>query len=169
MQTDNGEEILDLVNENDEVIGRERRSVIYEEEKTNFRVVNIFVKNSIGQLWIPRRTARKKLFPNHLDLSAAGHVTSGETYIEAACKEVAEEANIDLYELGYKEVGYFTPRDGVSAFMKVYEVRYEQTPEYNLDDFSESYWLFPGELIQRIEEGYKAKSDLIKLVKMIYL
>lgn len=61
MQT-NSEEILDLVNENDEVIGSKSRSDIYAEGLKNFRVVNAFVINSKGKLWIPRRAANKRLF-----------------------------------------------------------------------------------------------------------
>jgi len=44
------DEYLDLVNENDEVIGRKLRSEIYAEHLSNFRVVNAFVVNSKGEL-----------------------------------------------------------------------------------------------------------------------
>ena len=53
----NEDELLDLVNEQDQVIGCRERGEIYKEGLTNFRVVNAFLVNDAGQLWIPRRTA----------------------------------------------------------------------------------------------------------------
>ena len=65
------EEYLDLVDENDTVIGKKLRSEIYAEGLLNFRVINVFLINSKGQIWIPRRTASKAIFPSALDFSAA--------------------------------------------------------------------------------------------------
>ena len=48
------DEILDIVDENDCVVGQNKRSEIYRQRLCNFRVVNAFVINSLGQLWIPR-------------------------------------------------------------------------------------------------------------------
>ena len=47
------EEILDLVNENDEIIGNMPRSEVYAKNLNNFRVINCFIKNKEGKLWIP--------------------------------------------------------------------------------------------------------------------
>lgn len=50
---------------------------------SNYRVVNVFVINSSGKIWIPRRHSNKAHFPLAFDMSIGGHVESGETY-EAA-------------------------------------------------------------------------------------
>src|SRR5688572_22273564 len=73
-------ELLDIVDANDNVIGQKKRADIYREGKPNFRVVNVFAENARGQLWILRRSARKSSFPYGLDMSVGGHVKSGETY-----------------------------------------------------------------------------------------
>ncbi len=163
------EEYLDLVDENDRVIGRELRSTIYANGWKNFRVVNVFLKNSKGQLWIPRRTAHKAIFPSALDFSAAGHVSSGESYDEAFAKEVQEELNIDVSKVRHRLLGYLTPKDGAVLFMQVYEIESDETPQYNPDDFSESYWLTPQEVVTRIENGDSAKNDIPFLIKRFYL
>ena len=62
MHHDN-DELLDLVDEQDRIIGSGLRSEIYREGLSNFRVVNAFLINDAGQLWIPRRTANKRIFP----------------------------------------------------------------------------------------------------------
>jgi isopentenyl-diphosphate delta-isomerase len=54
-------EYLDLVDENDNVIGNKKRSEVYAENLSNYRVINAFVINSNGEIWIPRRNKNKKI------------------------------------------------------------------------------------------------------------
>lgn len=163
------DEYLDLVDENDRVIGRRLRSEVYAEGLSNFRVVNAFVKNAKGELWVPRRTVHKRIYPLCLDMAVGGHVASGETYEEAFARETAEELQIDVARVPYRLLGYLTPAmHGVSAFMKVYEIMRDEAPDYNPDDFVEYSWLMPEELLYRLAAGEKAKSDLPKLVKIFY-
>lgn len=162
--------MLDLVNEKDEVIGTMERNEVYAKGLSNFRVINVFLKNSDGKLFIPRRQLTKRLFPGGLDVSCGGHVSSGETYLEACTKEVSEELNFDLSEVSCKVLGTMNPHnDGVSAFMTVYEIETDETPDYNREDFSEHYWLSPQEVIDKIANGDIAKGDLPKLLQKLYL
>lgn len=161
-------EYLDLVNENDQVIGRKLRADIYTEGVWNFRVVHGFVVNSKGQLWIPRRTAHKAIFPSALDFSAAGHVESGETYDASFAREVQEELNMDISKTGFRLLGHLTPKDGVKVFQQVYEIRSDETPAYNPNDFTEYFWLTPQEAVDMIEGGEAAKTELAFLIKRFY-
>lgn len=164
------DEYLDLVNEQDEVIGRKLRSEVYAENLSNFRVVNAFVVNGEGKIWIPRRAADKRIFPLCLDMSMGGHVESGETYDEAFKRELSEELNIDADENGYRVMGSMNPhQNGTSAFMQVYEVKVSETPKYNPDDFVESFWLTPQEVLDRLSAGDKGKEDLPRLITHFYL
>lgn len=163
------DECLDLVDQNDAVIGQKKRSEIYAEHLSNFRVVNAFIINSKGELWIPRRTAHKKVFPLCLDMSVGGHVESGETYDETFKRETQEELNFDTDKYQVRLLGHLTPqKDGVSAFMNVYEIKMDETPDYNTEDFFEYLWLTPKALLERTISGEKVKSDLPKLVKIFY-
>ena len=65
-------------------------------------------------------------------------------------------------------IGYLTPRDGVYAFMKVWEIRQDEAPQYNPDDFMEYFWLTSAVLLQRLADGEKSKSDLPKLIRIFY-
>ncbi len=163
------DEYLDIVNEKDVAIGRLLRSQVYEKGLSNFRVINMFIINSNGELWIPRRTANKRIFPLCLDMSVGGHVESGENYESALIREVSEELNIDLKLAPFKILGHLRPQDGVSAFMNVYELMMDEVPNYNIDDYVEYYWLEPKKVIEMIDGGEMAKSDLPKLIKKFYM
>ncbi len=164
------EEILDLVDENDEVIGAMPRSEVYSKGLNNHRVINCFIKNSEGKLWTPRRQPTKRLFPNGLDFACGGHVSSGETYLEAFAKEMSEELNIDITKVIYKELGFCSPlKDIVSSFMRVYEIISDTAPDYNPEDYSGYAWLSPQEITEKINSSIPAKGDLPKLIHRFYL
>ncbi|MBT3071749.1 NUDIX domain-containing protein [Rhodomicrobium sp. Az07] len=169
MQTD---EFLDLVDENDIVVASRPRSEIYAENLHNFRVINAFLVNGKGEIWTPRRTAHKRIFPLALDMSVGGHVESGETYDEAFARETLEELRIDIAKVPWRLLAYLSPAPGgvrPRQFMKVYEISGDETPDYNRDDFIESFWLRPREILNRIEAGEAAKGDLSALVTRFYL
>ena len=118
-------EYLDLVNENDEVIGKEERDIIYKNGWRNFRVINIMIFTSDNKIIVPKRSANRRVFPNCYDCSVGGHVSSGETYEHAAYRELEEELGITNVEL--EEIGYFKPNDlNTSAFFYFYKLVYDK-------------------------------------------
>lgn len=163
------DEYLDLVDENDVVVGCKLRSEVHAEKLRNYRAINLFIRNSKGELWIPRRTAHKRLYPLGLDFSCAGHVQSGDTYEQTLKKEVMEELNIDTDTVRVRFLGKTTPRDGVSCFQMNYEIESDEAPSYNPNDFIEYYWLKPEDVVRRVENGDVAKSSLVPLIRLYYL
>jgi ADP-ribose pyrophosphatase YjhB (NUDIX family) len=84
---------IDVVNQNDEVIGRELKS---KKPDLNFisRVVAVIVKNSEGKIIVCKRGSHKKIDADKYDLSAFGNVDSGENYEQAASRELMEETGL---------------------------------------------------------------------------
>ncbi len=163
------DEILDIVDEDDTVIGQASRSDIYRLGKSNFRVINAFLRNDRGQLWIPRRTATKRLFPLCLDVSIGGHVQSGETYEQAFKREAKEELLLDIDSVAWRQLGHLSPYDsGVSAFMRGYEIRMNELTQYNRQDFMEGFWFKPAEILEMANRGEPMKDDLPRLIRIFY-
>ena len=163
------EELLDIVDELDTVIGVQTREQAYKNPAGNFRAINAFIKNKKGELWIPRRTAHKTLFPSCLDTSVGGHVQSGEPYDLAFRRELLEELNIDLNSVTYRVLGKLFPKThGVSAHMQVYEIDLDVAPNYNRDDFTEYYWLTPQAVLEKLKTD-AGKGDLPIIIKSVYL
>lgn len=162
-------EILDIVDHNDCIIAQMPRGSLEIDVGVYFRTVNVFIENEHGQLWIPRRTAHKEMFPLALDFSAGGCVSSGESYEQAFAREVQEELNLDVTTVSYTHKGYFKPQvTGSSCFMHVYVIHSNQVPNYNPDDFLHYYWLTPQELRAKIDSGDKFKSDLPRVLRQLY-
>ena len=98
-----------------------------------------------------------------------GHVESGEIYEDTLKRETQEELNIDTDKAHVRLLGHLSPQeDGVSAYMNVYEIKMNEAPDYNKNDFVEYFWLTPKSLFERIANGDKTKGDLPKLVKIFY-
>ena len=88
------EEVFDVVNERDEVIGQKPRSEIHR-LRLNHRAVHVLVFNSRGELFLQKRSMKKDCFPGVWDSSASGHLASGESYDACCGRELLEEIGLE--------------------------------------------------------------------------
>jgi len=89
--TDNLKEIFDVVDENDRIIGQATREECNRNPKLIHRAVYVLVFNSKGELFLQKRSQTKDICPGMWSVSVSGHVDQGESYKEAALREMAEE------------------------------------------------------------------------------
>lgn len=87
------DEIYDVVDMNDQVIGQATRKEIHEKNLVH-RSVHTLVFNPEGNLFLQKRSLSKDENPGFWDTSSAGHVDSGEDYLTAANRELSEELGI---------------------------------------------------------------------------
>jgi isopentenyl-diphosphate delta-isomerase len=89
------EEIFDIVNEADEVIGSASRAVVHR-DRLRHRAVHVFVFNAKGEVFLQKRSMTKDSAPGKWDSSASGHLDSGEDYDHCAVRELNEELGLIL-------------------------------------------------------------------------
>jgi isopentenyl-diphosphate delta-isomerase type 1 len=87
-------EIFDIVDEDDRVIGQAPRAECHGNPALIHRVAHVLVFNSRHELLLQKRSMRKDIQPGRWDTSVGGHLDPGESYLEAACREMAEELGI---------------------------------------------------------------------------
>lgn len=84
-------EIVDVINENDQVIGQKSRLEVTSADK--LRYVQVYLFDETGKMILQQRQ-EGRVRANLLDASVAGHVKSGESYLDAAIREMKEELNV---------------------------------------------------------------------------
>src|SRR5438045_7815430 len=86
-------EWFDVVDENDQVIGREQRKLVHA-NGLRHRAVHILLFNAEGEVFLQKRSPWKDMHPNTWDSSCSGHVDSGEDYDVSAHRELGEELGL---------------------------------------------------------------------------
>ncbi len=86
-------EMLYKVDRNDRVLGKVDRSIAHKEGILH-RSGIVFLFNKAGKVLVTYRSKEKETFPGRYDASVAFHVKYGETYKEAAERELEEETGI---------------------------------------------------------------------------
>jgi 16S rRNA (adenine1518-N6/adenine1519-N6)-dimethyltransferase len=88
-----GLERFPVVDEEDRVLGEAPRAEVHG-NNLRHRAVHILVFNSLGELFLQKRSRWKDRHPGLWDSSAAGHVDAGEDYDAAARRELQEELGV---------------------------------------------------------------------------
>lgn len=104
-------EMVAIVDRENQVVGAVARAVMRAEVMLH-RAVFLLLFNGKGELYIQRRAATKDLYPGCHDISAAGVVLAGESYDQAAVRELAEELGVIGVEL--TRLGDFFSRTAVN-------------------------------------------------------
>ena len=91
---DRDDELLDLVDVKNRIIGRVPRRKVHGDPSLHHRAVHVLVRNAAGDLFLQKRSTDKQIQPGKWDTSVGGHVEAGQSYEDAARKEAAEELGI---------------------------------------------------------------------------
>lgn len=155
------EEIFDVVDENDQVVGQASRKEVHEKGLTH-RSVHILVFNDQGELFLQKRSMKKDENPGYWDTSAAGHVNAGEDYEPCAHRELEEELGIKA-EL--KEIGRFSARPETFAeHVRVYSGVTRSSITINKDEISEGRFWALEEIDRAMEEGITPFTSTFNLI-----
>jgi len=146
------EEILDVVNENDEVVGQATRSDVHARGLMH-RSVHIMLVNSSGRFFLQLRSRNKDTNPGLWDSSAAGHVDTGESYVDCAVRELAEELGLTVSRSDLTEIATFRPaEENGYEFVRVFTVCHDGEIILEANEIDDGKWLDPDELSRSLLE-----------------
>lgn len=86
--------LLDIVNENDEIVGSESRTQAHKLGLLH-REVHVWMFDKDKNIFFQKRGLHRPS-AGALDATVGGHVNKGENYLEAAIREAKEEAGISI-------------------------------------------------------------------------
>ena len=110
--TDSLDELFDVIDEHDRVIGTTTRRQAHADPSLLHRSIGILVFRG-DQLFLQKRSATKDTLPSHWTCSVTGHVDSGEDWLHAAKRELTEE------------IGVIATRDPVQIHQSIFRYSYE--------------------------------------------
>ncbi|MEU7473196.1 NUDIX domain-containing protein [Streptomyces sp. NPDC044984] len=146
------EEIIDIVDENDRVVGRSPRGEAYA-RGLRHRCAFILVRDAGGRIFVHRRTPAKQVFPSLYDMFVGGVVGAGEGYDEAALREAEEELGVSgLPRPEYVFTFLYDDGAGRSWWSAVYEVRCDRPVRPQAEEVAWWDFLSEAELERRLGE-----------------
>jgi len=87
--------MLEVIDENDNVVGLESRAKIHQDGLLH-REIHIWFLAPKGEIIFQHRAKDKDTYPDKLDATVGGHVAPKMSYEETAVKESKEETGIDI-------------------------------------------------------------------------
>ena len=94
---DNQKEVFIVVDKEDNQIAYRSRYDCHHDKTLIHRVVGIIITNDQNKMLLQKRSMIKDMYPGFYTITASGHETNGQSYEEAAHREMAEEIGVDVH------------------------------------------------------------------------
>lgn len=157
------DEILDLVDENDNIIGEVKRSVANGDPRFIHREVGITIIDEQDRVLFNKRSQNKKHQPSWWT-TVGGHIGKGEEPLVAAHRELKEEMGFDT-KLVF--IGKFLRRlANETHFSYKYLARYtDQKIIFNPDEMDEVRFFTEKEIDEGLQSGIKFGQTSVSVAK----
>ena len=149
------DEKLILVNEEDDVLGYEKKDVCHLDNGILHRAFSIFIFNSEGKVLMQKRSAQKKLWPLYWSNSCCSHPRQGESYEIATSRRLLEELGLKANLVFLFKFQYQAKFDDVGSeheLCSVYIGKTDDSIQANKNEISEWEFIDPQELDRRVEK-----------------
>lgn len=158
------EEILDIVNEADEVVGQASRTDAHRQNLMH-RATHIILTNSAQQIFMQLRSESKDTNPGLWDTSAAGHVDAGECYEACAVRELKEELGVEVQVIDLIEIGRLAPTSHNGfEFVRIYTVISDDPITLEVGEVDDGKWVGRAELEQWLTDVPEAFSSTFAII-----
>lgn len=156
-------ELLYHVREDDSVVGPVERKRAHSEGILH-RAGMVFLRRSDGKVLVQRRSKTKETFPGSYDSSCSFHVRFGETYDEAARRELVEETGITSQLTYLGKFTHFDPPE--NEIVAVFASESDKVVKIDLDESSVmEFWT--KEEVDSIVDGKSASPWLRDAWKLL--
>ncbi|MFZ1072031.1 MAG: NUDIX domain-containing protein [Verrucomicrobiia bacterium] len=145
------EEIFDVVNERDEVVGQNTRGEVHR-LGLKHRAIHVLVFNAGGGVFLQKRSMKKDREPGKWDSSSSGHVDSGEDYDTCAVRELREEIGLAVTKTPERLFKIAACPETDAEFVWVYRCQAEGPFQLHPDEIECGGWFTPDEISRWIAE-----------------
>lgn len=161
------EENFDILDEKGNYTGKVESRKVCHKEGLWHKAVAVFIINSKNQVLLQKRSANKRMWPNTWDVTAGGHVLTGEFGFEAIIRETKEELDININKEDVTFIGAAistSEKKDIKAnhFNEFYIVNKdidETKLKLQEDEVSEVKWIDKDEIIKRVKNNYDGITD----------
>ncbi|MBQ2171970.1 MAG: NUDIX domain-containing protein [Bacteroidales bacterium] len=131
--------MLPLVEPSGLVYGQATREYCHSGSHVLHPVVHLHIIDHFGKLYLQKRSMTKDLLPGYWDTAVGGHVSYGETILEALYRETSEELGLTAFNpIGLGAYIWQTQRDNEYVF--VHAILGHPTLHPNAEEVSEGRW-----------------------------
>jgi isopentenyldiphosphate isomerase len=159
-------EIYDIVDEDDNVIGKATRKEVHTKNLIH-RSVMFFIFDKKRRILVTQRTKNKEFFKEYWSIGLGGHVLTGESYDEAVVRECKEEADIDdkPFFMGSFKLRFSKISDNENA--RVYGFATDKKPKLDPFEIKQGMFLTRKEMEEKIkkEKFLPETKDLLWILK----
>jgi isopentenyl-diphosphate delta-isomerase type 1 len=151
MNAQNPDEIFDIVDEHDRVIGQRTRGEVHR-LGLRHRAVHVLVFNKRGQVFLQKRSMMKDTAPGAWDSSASGHLDHGEDYDECAVRELREEIGLKVTQSPRRLFKIESQAETGWEFVWVYRQEAEGPFELHPAEIESGGWFAPKDVTKWMQE-----------------
>lgn len=146
-------ELLDLLNERGDIIGRASRDACHSGTFLIHGVVHVLVFTSSGAVLLQKRSMTRSINPGVWDTSIGGHIEAGETVEEALKREAEEELGItgDVFKSMYS---YVMTSDIERQFVTTFRCVWDSPVSYQKEEIDEVRLFTVKEVESRLKSGF---------------
>ena len=145
------DEIFDIVDEHDEIIGRRTRAEVHR-LGLRHRAVHVLVFNRRREVFLQKRSRLKDTFPGAWDSSASGHLDAGEDYDTCAIRELREEIGLAVDRAPARLFKLDACAQTGQEFLWVYRQESEGPFVLNPAEIETGGWFAPDEVSRWLTE-----------------
>jgi len=142
-------EVLPIIEQSGLVIGRSTRKACHSNPALLHPVVHLHIIDPYDNIYLQKRSANKDLMPGRWDTAVGGHVTYGESLIEALFREAGEElAFVDFNPAFLDNYVWRSPNE--SEMVNIFATVTDREIDPDNDEVEEGRWWTRKEVRQAI-------------------